>query len=129
MSKSRLADTLQQMAEAQTGRSETSRLRAVLPEIEQALAAGVRRQMILEALHQDGFTMTMRTFEKALYRIRKGAKSKSNLTLDRSISKTIKSSREAEVTHAPKPPINFRKLREEMDNVDLSALANEGKKL
>lgn len=73
MSKSPLAETLQKLTEAKQGRSETSRLRDVFPDVERALAAGVRRQAILDALHEDGFTMNMKAFEKALYRIRKKA--------------------------------------------------------
>ncbi|MEQ4258913.1 hypothetical protein [Pseudomonas syringae] len=74
MPKSSLADTLIDMANAQSGRNETSRLRDIFPEVERALAAGVSRQAVLDALHQDGFTMSFKTFEKALYRIRKKAK-------------------------------------------------------
>lgn len=71
MPKPTLVETLNELATAQTGRSETSRLRDVFPEVERALAAGVSRQAVLDALHQDGFTMSLKTFEKALYRIRK----------------------------------------------------------
>lgn len=71
MSNPTLAETLNELATAQIGRSETARLRDVFPEVERALAAGVSRQAVLDALHQDGFTMSLKTFEKALYRIRK----------------------------------------------------------
>ena len=71
MHKPTLAETLNELATAQIGRSETSRLRDVFPEVERALAAGVSRQAVLDALHQDGFTMSLKTFEKALYRLRK----------------------------------------------------------
>jgi len=129
MDRSKIEERLHELATSSRGRSETDRLRDVFPSVEKAIAAGVGRKAVLEALHADGFTMSMKMFDKALYRIRKGEKSKSGLTLERNASKPIKSSREAEVTHAPKPPTNFRKLREDLDKMDLDALiSGEGKK-
>jgi len=55
-------------------RSETARLRDVLDEVESALNAGVTRGAVLDVLHEQGFRMTMRSFEAALYRIRKAKK-------------------------------------------------------
>lgn len=71
MSKPRLSETLRQMAVTDSSRPETARLRDVFNDIEAALGAGVKRVKVLEALHADGFTMTMKSFESALYRIRK----------------------------------------------------------
>ncbi|MCY1182748.1 hypothetical protein D3C76_1102340 [compost metagenome] len=71
MSKESLSKTLQTMTVSDPSRSETARLRDVFQEIEQALASGVSRKKVLEALHADGFTMTLKSFESALYRIRK----------------------------------------------------------
>ncbi len=66
-----VAEVLLAMAKGDKNRSETARLRDVFAEIEAALNAGVRRAAILEALHGQGFTMTLKSFESALYRIRK----------------------------------------------------------
>jgi hypothetical protein len=66
-----LSETLDAMANAHAGRSETARLRSVFTQVEKALQSGVSRQAVLDALHQDGFTFSMQSFQKALYRIRK----------------------------------------------------------
>lgn len=66
-----VADVLRALATGDKARSETARLRDVVDEVEAALAAGVSRAAILEALHGQGFTMTLKSFESALYRIRK----------------------------------------------------------
>lgn len=66
-----VADVLRALATGDKARSETARLRDVVGEVEAALAAGVSRAAILEALHGQGFTMTLKSFESALYRIRK----------------------------------------------------------
>lgn len=71
MKKDDVAGVLQALATGDKSRSETARLRDVIGEVEAALAAGVSRAAILEALHGQGFTMTLKGFESALYRIRK----------------------------------------------------------
>lgn len=71
MNKPTLNETLQVMALEHGSRSETDRLRDVFVDVEKALQSGVSRQSILEVLHQDGFTMSLKMFDKALYRIRK----------------------------------------------------------
>lgn len=70
MTKPSLSEKLQKMASEHGSRSETDRLRDVFIDIEKALQKGVSRKAILEALHQDGFTMSLKMFDKALYRIR-----------------------------------------------------------
>lgn len=69
--KQSLADQLRKLAASDQHRSETARLRDVFDEIEAALKAGVSRRAILETLHKNGFTMNLRTFDTALYRIRR----------------------------------------------------------
>jgi hypothetical protein len=55
--------------------SETARLRHVMAEVEAALAAGIKRQAVLEVLQlQGGFRMTMDSFKSALRRIRQERK-------------------------------------------------------
>lgn len=70
MDKNSVAEALRALAGGE-GRSETARLRDVFPEVEAALAAGVSRSAILQTLHEQGFTMTAKSFESALYRLRK----------------------------------------------------------
>ncbi len=69
--KDNLADTIRALAAGDQHRSGTARLRDVIDEIENALQAGVSRAAILEALRQHGFSLSMKGFEVALYRIRK----------------------------------------------------------
>jgi len=71
MSKQSLSETLQKMAADHVDRSETDRLRDVFADVEKALKSGVSRKSVLGALHQDGFTMSLKMFDKALYRIRR----------------------------------------------------------
>lgn len=71
MSKSKAVSVLQELATSDEARSETAKLRDIIDEVEVALAAGVLRTKVLEALHKQGFSMTLRAFDSALYRIRK----------------------------------------------------------
>jgi hypothetical protein len=98
MPKPSLSETLNELAGAQTGRSETSRLRDVFSEVEKALAAGVSRQVVLDALHQDGFTMNLKTFEKALYRIRKTLKEKAAIPVPAHIEADVKTDQQTPKT-------------------------------
>ena len=70
MNKNSVAEALRALAGSES-RSETARLREVFDEVETALSAGVSRTAILETLHEQGFTMTAKSFESALYRLRK----------------------------------------------------------
>ncbi len=70
MSKDSVAEALRALADSKS-RPETARLREVFDEIEAALASGVSRAAILQTLHDQGFTMTPKSFESALYRVRK----------------------------------------------------------
>jgi hypothetical protein len=71
MQKTSIADALRALATDDTARSETARLRDIFDDIEATLSAGVSRAAVLKTLHAQGFTMTAKSFESALYRIRK----------------------------------------------------------
>ncbi|KGH00004.1 hypothetical protein P245_03260 [Comamonas thiooxydans] len=71
MQKESVADVLRSLARGDQNRSETARLRDVFPDVEAALQAGVSRAAVLEALHGQGFKMNLKSFESALYRIRR----------------------------------------------------------
>ena len=56
-------------------RSEAARLRAVMPEVEAAVAAGITHEAILAALNESGVRLELTGFRSALARARKaGAK-------------------------------------------------------
>ena len=74
MNRDSLAEALRALATSDTNRSETARLRDVIDEVEIAMLAGVSRTAVLKALHEQGFTMTSKSFESALYRLRKRRK-------------------------------------------------------
>lgn len=71
MEKNDIESVLRQLATSDESRSETARLRDIFDSVEAAQRAGVSRAKILEALHGKGFTLTLKSFESALYRIRK----------------------------------------------------------
>lgn len=71
MAETSVADVLRKLATGTAGRSDTARLRDIYNEVEAALSAGVTHTAILEALHADGFTLTLNAFRSALYRMRK----------------------------------------------------------
>lgn len=76
MQKPSIADALRALATDDSARSETARLRDIIDDIEATLSAGVSRAAVLKTLHDQGFTMTAKSFESALYRIRKQQKKK-----------------------------------------------------
>lgn len=77
MDKTKTIEQLSTLAVGANGRSESARLGDIIDEVEAALTAGVKRQIVLETLHQHyGFKMTMSSFEKALSRFRKAKQAK-----------------------------------------------------
>jgi len=83
MSESKLVDALSNLAKGD-GRPEMSKLRDIFQQIESTLSAGVTRADVLEVLHDQGFRMKLRSFESALYRLRKEQKNtpmKANKTI------------------------------------------------
>jgi hypothetical protein len=71
MNKNTVAEALRALATSDKSRSDTARLRDVFDDVEIALKAGVSRAAILETLHTQGFVMTAKSFESAIYRLRK----------------------------------------------------------
>lgn len=67
---------LTRLACGMDGKSDAAKLREVIDSIEQALSSGVRRKKVLETISESlGISMSLKTFEKNLYRIRKNRKS------------------------------------------------------
>lgn len=69
--KNDVGEALRSLVLDESARSETARLRDIFDEVEAVLSKGVRRESVLETLHEKGFTMTMASFKSALQRIRK----------------------------------------------------------
>jgi len=72
MEKIKTVERLKALVDGADGRSESARLADVIDDVENALKAGVKRQVVLDTLHQCyGFKMKMSGFEKALRKLRK----------------------------------------------------------
>jgi hypothetical protein len=70
MNKISVSEALLSLANS-SNRSETARLRDVFDAVEAALGAGVSRSAVLAELQKQGLTMSPKSFEGAVYRIRK----------------------------------------------------------
>lgn len=82
MSSEKLAETLRELA-CGTNRTTTARIRDIFLEIDAAIKAGVRRKVIHEHLVKNGFTgLSFRSFDLALYRIRKERQSANQIPPD-----------------------------------------------
>lgn len=79
MEKNSVAEALNALATSNENRSQTARLRDVFDEVENALKAGVRREIVLQSLNDNGLSMNMKSFESAIYRLRKERKNNSGL--------------------------------------------------
>jgi hypothetical protein len=89
------------LANKPDGKSQAARIRGVMPYIESALASGVSRQSVLDALRDElNITMGMKSFEKALQRIRREHKKQGVVSgnADKSAALTGEL-----VVHNPKP--------------------------
>lgn len=74
--KNNAIDALVRLADGVDGKSEAAKLREVIESVELALSSGVCRKKVLETIRELlGISMSMKTFEKNLYRIRKKKKS------------------------------------------------------
>ncbi|WP_443691036.1 hypothetical protein [Pseudomonas sp.] len=127
MTKDSVADELRALASGDKSRSETARLRDIVAEVEAALSAGVSRAAVLEALNAQGFTMTLKSFESALYRIRKKrtqpAKAAVKIGHDQtaeSASQPTKSLQQDPQTRIANPADIRKSRRREIDLDDLS---------
>lgn len=72
MEKDKTIEILRALASGTDSRSESARLKEIIEDIESVLKAGVKRQVVLNVLHEHyGFKMSMSGFEKALRKLRK----------------------------------------------------------
>ena len=79
MEKNSVAEALNALATSNENRSNTARLRDVFDDVELALKAGVKREVVLQSLNENGLDMKMKSFESAIYRLRKERKNNSGL--------------------------------------------------
>ena len=100
MDKKSASDALRALTKRGPDRSDAARLRALIEEVEAALAAGIRRATVLETLREHGISMTLKSFEGTLYRIRKERRKMQNSRKKEPTRPTAPSQRE--VTR-PKP--------------------------
>ena len=135
MGKNTIADRLRALAADDQNRSKAARVREVIDEIETALAAGVSRQKVLEALAADGLVMSMRTFETILKRIRRnrgGKKTRATATPPRVKDKPAgvepEQETEASVTGSHNPKDIDEIVRSTPDLDALAKLAKRSKK-
>ncbi|WP_342616483.1 hypothetical protein [Rhodoferax sp. GW822-FHT02A01] len=82
MDKKSVQDALLALTHEMECRSKTAQLQQVLPQIEDAQRAGVRNARIVETLNNQGFALTLKTFEMMLYRIRERHRTKREKTTD-----------------------------------------------
>jgi hypothetical protein len=68
------AEALRVLAKDSANRTKIGRLREIIAEIETAQKAGVHNSKIVETLNEQGFELTLKTFETMLYRIRRRRK-------------------------------------------------------
>lgn len=75
METEKAAESLRGLASsADVNRSKIGRIRELVPHIEDAKAAGVSLEKVLETLNANGLDMKMQSFKSMLYRIRKEKK-------------------------------------------------------
>ncbi|MBW3512050.1 hypothetical protein [Janthinobacterium sp. NKUCC06_STL] len=71
-----IVDALTELSRTNEGKSNTARLREILPAVEATLKSGVTREKVLLTLNAQGFDLTMMGFKSALQRLRKEKRSK-----------------------------------------------------
>lgn len=71
--KEKVSAALRELADEHRGipRSDTARLREVLDDVEDALSAGASHSAVLATLHNQGFTLTLSSFQSTLDRLRR----------------------------------------------------------
>lgn len=74
--KNNAIDALVRLTNGVDGKSDAAKLRGVIESVELALSSGVCRKKVLESIRESlDINMSLKTFEKNLYRIRKKRKS------------------------------------------------------
>lgn len=71
-----IVDALTELSRTNEGKSNTARLREILPVVEATLKSGVTLEKVLLTLNDQGFDLSMTGFKSALHRLRKEERSK-----------------------------------------------------
>uniref|UniRef100_UPI003F493BB2 hypothetical protein n=1 Tax=Cupriavidus taiwanensis TaxID=164546 RepID=UPI003F493BB2 len=122
---SSVAGALRALATDSKGRSETARLRDVFEEIEAALSAGVRRQAVLDALNAQGFRMTLKGFESAMYRIRRQRGKAIRVSCAAQLSATPPMPPQTQTTHSKEAPVASEATADTATEAVRDALTNQ----
>lgn len=72
MTNPEIMEAMQTLSKGNVGKTATARIRNIFDGIKLAMNAGVKREAIWEAINKiEGYKMPLKTFESAIYRIRK----------------------------------------------------------
>ncbi|MGA3682830.1 hypothetical protein [Pseudomonas graminis] len=124
-------EALAQLAQSAETRSYTAQIRELYDAIESALDSGVSRTVIHQTLVDTGMTITLRHFDQALYRIRKGLKRAGQRGQSSSDKSPVSTPAKNKLLSGEKtkPPANFRQglkqIRDEVENTDWARVISE----
>ena len=90
MNSTKLSEELRKLAADNQKRTKSSRLNDVFDDIEHALNNGISRQSIIDLLAENGFEISMKTFESSLARLRKKRKEHADIKSSSDIQTDIK---------------------------------------
>lgn len=113
---------LAQTAPDDPTRSKAARLRAVLPAVEAALAAGTSREKVLETLRAHGLDMTLAVFNTTLRRVRAANKTVGTKVVPELAATPGPAATPSRIPAAPAPS-----LHDPSEPVDMEQLINLGK--
>lgn len=131
-------ELLAELAQSNTTRSYTAQIRDLYDVIENALDSGVSRTAIHQKLVDSGMTLSLRNFDQALYRIRKGNKQSGKAKSAPSDKVHIEPVSKADFNKPAllsgeriKPQVNFREslkqIRAEVENTDWDKVIRDSK--
>lgn len=124
-------EVLAQLAQSDETRSYTAQIRELYDVIESAMDSGVSRTVIHQKLVDTGMTITLRHFDQALYRIRKGLKRSGQPGQPSSDKSPVSTPAKSKLLSGEKtkPPANFRQglkqIRDEVENTDWARVISE----
>lgn len=131
-------ELLTKLAKSDTSKSYTAQVRDLYDVIENALDSGVSRTVIHQKLVDSGMTLSLRNFDQALYRIRKGNKQSGMVKSAPSDNVHIEPVSKADSNKPAllsgeriKPQVNFREslkqIRAEVENTDWDKVIRDSK--
>lgn len=118
---------LAQVAPADPMRTKAARLRAVLPAVEAALAAGTSREKVLETLRAHGLDMTLAVFNTTLRRLRAAQTNAGKKIVPQMAAAPKATATATQDPHVENPSEPIPSLHDLSKPVDLNRLINAGK--